>query len=107
MAATEIGPRGERRAHQRVSVRLSATISTAERALAATLRSISRSGASIELDVPVTLRRGARVVLTGDAAALRDCSAKVIEGDGSLWRLAFDRALPAAEFLGVAKALNG
>ena len=107
MATIGIEPRGERRGHQRVAVRLTATVSTAERVLAATLRSISRSGASIEFGDPVVLSPGAHVVLAGDGAALRDCGAKVVEGDGTVWRLAFEPALPASEFLGVAKALNG
>ena len=98
------GLRGERRRYQRVAVTLPATVSTAERVLAATLRSISRSGASIELGDPQALPLGARVVLAGDV--LRSCDAKVVEIDGTLIRLAFEPALPAMDLLGVAKALS-
>jgi len=105
--AIEIGPREERRRHQRVTVTLSATVSTTERVMIATLRSISRSGASLELEGPAAVGLGTCVVLAGDGAVLRDCNAKVVEIDGALWRLAFDPALPATELLSVAKALNG
>jgi hypothetical protein len=99
--------RGERRRFQRVAVTLPATVSTAERKLSATLRSISRSGASIEFDDAPALAQGARVVLAGQDSVLRDCDATVVEIDGKLWRLAFEPALPAMDLLGVAKALAG
>ena len=104
MSSASSGPRGERRRFQRVAVTLPATMSTAERVLAATLRSISRSGASIELGDTQTVPLGTRVVLAGEA--LRGCDAKVVEIDGTLVRLAFEPALPAMELLGVAKMLT-
>ena len=107
MKKARIGPRDERRRYQRVAVTLPATVSTAERVLAATLRSISRSGASIEFGDAPTVPPGARVVLAGHGAVLRGCDAKVVEIEGNLCRLAFEPALPAMELLGVAKALAG
>jgi hypothetical protein len=107
MPKTEIGLRDdERRRYQRVAVTLPATVSTAERVLSATLRSISRSGASIEIGDAAALPSGARVVLAGTGAVLRGCDATVVETDGTLWRLAFEPALPAMDLLGVAKALT-
>ncbi len=104
MSNASSGLRGERRRFQRVAVTLPATMSTTERVLHATLRSISRSGASIELGDPQSLPLGARVVLAGNV--LRSCDAKVVETDGTMVRLAFDPALPAMDLLGVAKALT-
>lgn len=104
MSKATAGPRGERRRFQRVSVTLPATVSTAERVVSATLRTISRSGASIELGDPQQMPLGARVVLAGNV--LRSCDAKVVETDGTVVRLVFDPALPAMDLLGVAKALT-
>jgi hypothetical protein len=106
MSGDSVAVRTERRRHQRVAITLPATVSTAERKLAATLRSISRSGASIEFDDLPAVAPGARVVLAGAGAVLRDCGATVVETEGRVVRLAFEPALPAMELLGVAKALT-
>jgi hypothetical protein len=98
--------RDDRRRYQRVAVTLPATLSIADQMLSATLRDISRSGASIELGNPLAMTHGARVVLAGNGAVLRGCDAKVVASDGRTCRLVFEPTLPAMELLGVARALG-
>jgi hypothetical protein len=96
----------ERRRFQRVDLEIPAVVRLVGSELSATLRSISRTGAVVELGRAATMAPGDWVVLAGAASVLRGCDAKVIEADGARWRLAFDPALPAMDLLGVARLLT-
>src|SRR5271170_3464943 len=93
----------ERRRFQRVDIEIPAVVRLVGSELAATLRSISRTGAVVELGGAATIAPGGWVVLAGADSVLRGCDAKVVETDGAFWRLAFDPALPAMDLLGVVK----
>jgi len=98
-------PRGERRRFQRVPVSVPATVQVSGDVIFATLRDLSRSGASLELSDSPAVPPGARVQLAG--AVLPAWDATLVEADGPYWRLAFEPALPAKELVGVARALAG
>jgi len=106
MSPTQPASRQERRRFQRVDIELPAVVRLVGSELAATLRSISRTGAVVELGRAAAVPAGGWVVLAGAGRELRGCDAKVIEVDGARWRLAFDPALPALDLLGVAKLLR-
>ena len=95
----------ERRRFPRVALALPATVRTAAGKVAATVRTISRSGAEVEFGDAVPVATGGWVVLAADGAVLRGCDATVVGTDGVRWRLAFDPTLPAMDLLGIAKLL--
>jgi hypothetical protein len=105
MSPTQPTKRQERRRFQRVDLDIPAIVRLVGSELAATLRSISRTGAVVELGRAATMAPGGWVVLAGADSVLRGCDAKVIEADGARWRLAFDPTLPAMDLLGVAELL--
>jgi hypothetical protein len=106
MSPTHPTSKQERRRFQRVDLEIPAVVRLVGSELSATLRSISRTGAVVELGRAATMAPGDWVVLAGAASVLRGCDAKVIEADGPRWRLAFDPALPAMDLLGVARLLT-
>jgi hypothetical protein len=95
----------DRRRFRRVAIDLPATVRTAAGEIDATVRTISRSGAEVELGRAVPIPTGGWVVLVGGRDVLRGCDATVIGTDGVRWRLVFDPTLPAMDLLGVAKLL--
>jgi hypothetical protein len=106
MSPTQPTSRQERRRFQRVDIALPAVVRLVGRELSATLRSISRTGAVVELGRAAAIPPAGWVVLAGTGRELRGCDATVIAADGARWRLAFDPALPAMDLLGVAKLLR-
>jgi hypothetical protein len=106
MSPSQTMSRQERRRFQRVDLDLPAVVRLVGSELSATLRSISRTGAVVELGRAAAMPVSGWVVLAGAGRELRGCDAKVIEADGARWRLAFDPALAAMDLLGVAKLLR-
>ena len=95
----------DRRRFQRVDLDIPAVVRLVGGELSATLRSISRTGAVVELGRAAAMAPGGWVVLAGTDSVLRGCDAKIIEADGAMLRLAFDPTLPAMDLLGVVRLL--
>jgi|SRR5581483_9767300 len=95
----------DRRRFRRVEPDLPAVVRLVGAEHAATVRSISRTGAMVEIGGAVATPANGWVVLATPDNALRACDARVIGIEGACWRLAFDPTLPAMDLLGVAQRL--
>ena len=96
----------DRRRFQRVATALPATLGIADQLISGIVHDISRSGAAVELDDPLSLMQGARVVLAGNGTVPRASDAKVVAGAGNRYRLVFEPTLSAMELVGLARKLG-